>query len=91
MSERKPIAAGTRFARLVVIARAENSEQGSTQHLCRCDCGKETVVRGYNLRNGKTRSCGCLASDVHRTVLKRVKRVGTGSSAWIDDDEEWNS
>jgi hypothetical protein len=42
------------------------------------------------LRNGKTRSCGCLASDVHRTVLKRAKRVGFYSSAWIDDNE-WDS
>jgi hypothetical protein len=90
MSARKPIAAGTRFARLVVITRAENNDRGSTQHLCRCDCGKETVVRGGSLRNGKTRSCGCLASDVHRTVLKRAKRVGFYSSAWIDDNE-WDS
>lgn len=26
---------------------------------CRCECGKETVVAGNNLKNGSTKSCGC--------------------------------
>jgi hypothetical protein len=86
MSERKPIAAGMRFARLVVICRADNNGQGSAQYQCRCDCGAETLVRAYSLRAGKTRSCGCLASDIHRTVLKRLKRVGASSTCWPDDD-----
>lgn len=27
---------------------------------CRCDCGKLTIVTANNLRNGHTRSCGCI-------------------------------
>lgn len=29
--------------------------------LCECDCGAITIVNGGNLRNGHTKSCGCLA------------------------------
>lgn len=36
--------------------------------ICYCDpelggCGTEVVIRGGLLRNGTTRSCGCLRSD----------------------------
>lgn len=27
--------------------------------ICRCDCGKEKPVNIYNLKTGKTKSCGC--------------------------------
>lgn len=29
----------------------------------RCDCGTEKTVRGFNLTNGTTQSCGCLFKD----------------------------
>ena len=35
---------------------------------CVCSCGKETLVDGYNLRSGKTRSCGCLRATVTAEV-----------------------
>ena len=32
--------------------------------LCRCDCGREVLVRGEDLRSGKVTSCGfCDASQ----------------------------
>lgn len=30
--------------------------------LCACDCGNKRIVDGYNLRKGKTKSCGCMRS-----------------------------
>lgn len=30
---------------------------------CVCDCGKQTVVLGYNLKKGITKSCGCLQKE----------------------------
>ena len=32
--------------------------------LCLCDCGKEKEIIGKNLRNGKTKSCGCLRKEI---------------------------
>ena len=48
-----------RFGRLLVIERAENSSDGRARWKCLCDCGKEKVIRGKDLRSGNTQSCGC--------------------------------
>jgi hypothetical protein len=54
---------GLKFSRLTVIGRAENTDRRRTQWLCRCECGSEKIVLGQNLRNGNTKSCGCLNAD----------------------------
>ncbi len=57
---------GQRFGRLTVIRRAPNNPEdraGRARWVCRCDCGRMTVIIGSSLRNGTTRSCGCLTSD----------------------------
>ena len=40
---------------------------------CECDCGKETKVASYNLRNGHTKSCGCLR---HRAPVNKINMIG---------------
>lgn len=52
---------GQRFGRLVV---QEYINDG--RWLCRCDCGQTCSVRSWSLRNGRTKSCGCLARDTSR-------------------------
>lgn len=51
---------GQRFGRLVVVQRSGADKWGCPTWLCRCDCGKQTIVPGHNLRSGRTKSCGCL-------------------------------
>lgn len=59
-STRKLDLTGQRYGRLTVLGPAENI--GSrTAWRCRCDCGRETVVRTNRLRSGHTTSCGCRA------------------------------
>jgi len=48
-----------RFDRLYVIQR-DGSKDGQALWLCQCDCGNLTHVVGWNLRQGRTKSCGCL-------------------------------
>lgn len=51
---------GKRFGRLSVI-KAIGAEKGKPMIWeCRCDCGNITQVSINNLKNGHTRSCGCL-------------------------------
>ncbi len=47
------------FGRLTVIETRSYHEV-----VCRCICGKIVTVSKQRLRNGQTRSCGCLRSDV---------------------------
>ena len=54
---------GKRFGRFIVISRANNSKDGRTMWLCKCDCGNERIVAGKSLRNGHTKSCGCLNKE----------------------------
>lgn len=55
---------GQKFGRLTVLERKENSKNGIPRWLCRCDCGNLTVVLSTQLRNGRTKSCGCYMKEV---------------------------
>lgn len=54
---------GETFTRLTVITRVESSGN-KVRWLCRCECGKQTVVIGGNLRRGTSTSCGCLMREL---------------------------
>lgn len=56
--------AGQRLGALAVLTRIERAGLSAAYWRCRCSCGKETVVAGTNLRNGKTRSCGAKSCRV---------------------------
>lgn len=49
---------GKKFGRLLVLLYAGNSS-----YLCKCDCGKEVIIKTSHLKNGNTQSCGCLQKD----------------------------
>lgn len=54
---------GNKHGRLVVVEDAGRSRKGRALWRCVCDCGNEIVVSGHVLRNGNTKSCGCLQRD----------------------------
>lgn len=54
---------GERYGRLVAIRMVEVKDRFAMWE-CQCDCGKVTICRGSNLRNGKTKSCGCLRIEL---------------------------
>ena len=51
-----------KFDRLLVIDTAPN-KNGRTAWVCKCDCGNELIVTTHSLRNGNTKSCGCLHKE----------------------------
>jgi len=53
---------GKRFERLTVIG-IDSREKYQTYWMCACDCGNHKIVEGGKLRNGDTRSCGCLRAE----------------------------
>lgn len=65
---------GKRFGRLTVLERAKHNDNGNKPlWKCKCDCGKIVVVRGQDLRSGKTRSCGCYHNE---SATKRATKHG---------------
>jgi hypothetical protein len=57
---------GQVFGRLTVkYIQLAKDAQGNSVAICDCACGRSGVpVRAHNLKSGKTKSCGCIKSDV---------------------------
>ena len=51
---------GQRFGRLTAVRATDIRQSGSIVWECLCDCGVTVLVRGAALKNGNTKSCGCL-------------------------------
>jgi hypothetical protein len=69
--------AGERFGRLTVTSRIPPERKMETRYVCQCDCGTETTVNGARLRNGDTKSCGCLSREVTSAIRKTHGMKGT--------------
>lgn len=77
---------GQHFGRLTVIERAGSyrprgkyGKHSEPLWRCLCDpelggCGRETFVIAHNLKNGSTRSCGCLKNEAAAERLERVRK-----------------
>lgn len=65
---------GMTFNRLTVVEKACNTKSGNAQWKCKCSCGNYTVVQSYKLRNGLTKSCGCLTREI---AIKTHSRSNT--------------
>ena len=71
---------GQRFGKLTVIKEAQSIKEPSGQvrsaWLCKCDCGKEVIIKTINLRNGDTKSCGCLISAGEHRITYLLDKLG---------------
>lgn len=75
---------GQQFDRLRVLGRAAEDYVAPPSYtsrkihkavrwICRCDCGRQVEVTGINLKQGKTRSCGCLRSEKSAENIKKAR------------------
>ncbi len=65
-----------KFGRLVVLRRGEDyvyRGQHQARWVCKCECGKETLVRGCALISGNTKSCGCQRKISNCSRPKKVE------------------
>lgn len=91
LSEQKNLV-GQTFSKLLVVERAPSIARGETKMvsawLCRCDCGNEKIIQGCNLRNGTTKSCGCIRDDLRKDWatgpggLSDTRRLPPGEAAF---------
>jgi len=89
---------GCKYNRLTVIKRVGSDRGRNAIWLCKCDCGNEITARGTRLRNGVTRSCGCLKGELiseasvtdltgqkfgRLTIVKRHGSTGGRLATWL--------
>lgn len=69
---------GQKFGKLVVIKKIDGEKDINRSQiwLCKCDCGNEIRVPAYRLKNGGTKSCGCLQKEkTKQTGFKRQLNI----------------
>lgn len=54
---------GKKFHKLTVLEFAGRDKWHKVLWKCQCDCGNTTVTHARSLKNGHTKSCGCLQGD----------------------------
>lgn len=80
---------GKRFGKLVVL-ELDHKTKGVTFWLCRCDCGKMSVVRRSGLLGG-TSSCGCREGKYSHGLSKtRLYRIWCGLMSRLFDESSVN-
>lgn len=85
---RKVPLVGKVFGRLTVEGEAtERNRQGRILWDCVCTCGTRVVVRGGDLQQGKTLSCGCYLRERTREMGLKAVHGMTGTPTW----KSWES
>lgn len=75
-----------RFGRLTVI-EFSHKKGDKTYWKCKCDCGKEVLVRSDALKTGHTNSCGCYNKEILRKAKWNETHGKTNSkihSIWFN-------
>jgi len=58
-----------KFGRLTAINLHLRDEKSNSYWLCKCNCGKETIVLIGSLTSGNTKSCGCYREEQSNKAL----------------------
>ncbi len=75
---------GKRFGQLIALAYS-----GEGKWRCKCDCGQESFVASFDLRYGRTKSCGCsqpFGGEIPKTPVERFEAKWTPvteSGCWL--------
>lgn len=76
---------GKIFGRLTVIEfdeqttllkKQKNGKSLGSWWKCQCACGNIISVQGSSLKGGRTKSCGCLQSEISRENMKKIQYKG---------------
>ncbi len=69
---------GLIFEKLTVIKRVGTYTDRSAMWECLCACGNTTVVTSTRLRNGSTKSCGCI-----RVEFRKIAKITHGMTGTL--------
>lgn len=78
---------GDVFNRLTVIDKTQNrTKSGAIIFKCKCVCGKETLVSSSNLKNGHTKSCGCIFLEENKKKIKKISELNLRKVKFIPNE-----
>jgi hypothetical protein len=66
---------GQQFGRLTAIEHVGSNKHRFALWRCICECGSERTCISTNLRNGTTKSCGCLRKEITSRLHKGIKLI----------------
>ncbi len=82
---------GKRFGRLRVIRLVGRTAHGQALWECFCDCGSVKNIARCDLKNGFTRSCGCLAAEtLAKASEAAVKHGATRKGKELPEYRTWS-
>lgn len=87
---------GKRYGRLTVIRFDHTGKTRGAYWFCKCDCGCTTVAKGNSLRNGKTKSCGCLKREAQNNFGENTKAISSArmkefnKTFWTEEHRQQN-
>lgn len=66
------------------ILREDGRKNGMRRVWCKCDCGNERSVYLKNLKDGNSKSCGCLSSETTSKMnsIKNFKHGLSSTATW---------
>lgn len=85
---------GRKYGKLIVISESMTNKKGKPlKWLCKCECGNEKIILGTSLKEGHSKSCGCIKKGKVRENLigKKYSRLlvtafagvsKSGNSVW---------
>src|SRR3990167_1204319 len=73
---------GKKCGRLLVLRYV-----GLAKWECLCDCGNTVLVRGADLRDKSTKSCGCLNKEISRRNMTKMMGSGISSKNYMQNRE----
>lgn len=72
---------GQKFGKLTVVKVIPRTTQYSSQLVeCKCDCGNTKTIKMTYLKNGDTKSCGCLVHEMNWIDGRKFERI---HSIWV--------
>jgi hypothetical protein len=77
---------GQRFGDLIAVEPLLHRDSSRRLHwLCYCDCGNDTFVKSYDLRNGRVKFCGHSEdlSGLKFNLLKAISIVGKDKHGYL--------
>lgn len=82
-------ATGQKHSRLTAVRFIERRKQGYFWEF-KCECGNSTIARAVHVRNGNTKSCGCLKVENLAIIGKSITNFKHGMSG-IREYRLWRS